>query len=124
MKSWSPALAVSLIAIGSGWIPISGMAATQTQEVVKVAQVKLNPHPMNLKGKRVLLRWNGRYAGDKFLMRIGELLTHYVEPAKVIEMWEVDSSTAAVSGSVEESKEIAAKIVKQRPDIVIAGHVG
>lgn len=121
-KKWLPVLAVSLVVIGLGGIPASGVAVAEG--VAKVGPVKLNPHPANLKGKRVLLRWNGKYYGDKFLIRVGELFTQHVKTVKIIKMWEVDTSTASVSDSLEESEEIAAKIAKQRPDIVIAAHVG
>jgi len=90
------------------------------KKVPKVGHVKLNPHPACLEGKTVLLRWNGKYNGDKFLNRIGELLNQQVRNVKVIKMWEVDSSTAVISKGEEVSELITAKIWKLKPDIVIA----
>ncbi len=42
--------------------------------VVKIDPMKITPHPSTLEGKTVMLRWNGKHNGDKFLERVGELL--------------------------------------------------
>jgi hypothetical protein len=94
--------------------------AAEEKKVPKVGPVKLNPHPSSLEGKTVLLRWNGKYNGDKFLTRVGELLAQQVRNVRVVKMWEVDSSTASMSSSLEASEKITAKIAGQNPDIVIA----
>lgn len=96
------------------------LRAAEVKKVPKVGPVKLNPHPASLEGKIVLLRWNGKYNGDKFLTRVGELLAQQVKNVKVVKMWEVDSSTASMSSSLETSEKITAKIAGQKPDIVIA----
>jgi hypothetical protein len=85
-----------------------------------VGAVKINPHPGSLEGKTVLLRWNGKFNGDRLLNRLGELLTKQVKNVRVIRMWEVDPSTAVMSESPERSREIAGKMIRLRPDIVIA----
>ena len=73
-----------------------------------------------MEGKTVLLRWNGKYNGDKFLARVGELLAQQVKGVKVIRLWEMDSTTAAISKNGEMSEEVAGKMAKLKPDLVIA----
>ena len=93
--------------------------ASDEKKIPKLGPVKLNAHPTSLEGKTVLLRWNGKYNGDKFLIRVGELLTQQVKNVKVIKMWEKDSNTAVISKSGEVSEQITTKIEKLKPDIVI-----
>lgn len=38
---------------------------------VKIEPIKMNLHPLTLEGKTVMLRWNGKHNGDKFLERVG-----------------------------------------------------
>jgi hypothetical protein len=90
------------------------------KEETKVGQVKLNPHPASLEGKTVVLRWNSKLNGDRFLNRVAELLTEKVPGVKIVKMYQVDPSTAVVSEKMENSLQIAAKIVERKPDIVIA----
>jgi predicted transcriptional regulator with HTH domain len=73
-----------------------------------------------LEGKTVLLRWNGKYNGDKFLARLGELLTQQVKNVKILKLWEMDSTTVAISKNGEASEEVANKIARLKPDLVIA----
>lgn len=80
----------------------------------------MNPHPASLEGKTVVLRWNGKPNGDKFLTRVGELLAEQAPGVKVVKMWEVDPSTAVISDGLENSVQIAEKIAAQKPDLVIA----
>ena len=87
---------------------------------IKVGQVKMNPHPASLEGKTVVLRWNSKLNGDKFLDRVAELLTQNVPGVKIVKVYLVDPSTAVVSEKMEGSLQIAAKIVDQKPDLVIA----
>ncbi len=110
-------IALSFILTFVIFIP-SGFGAEQT--LPKVGPMRINPHPAALEGKTVLLRWNGKYNGDKFLFRVGELLEEQVKNAKIIKMWEVDPSTAIISKKAEVSDQIAAKIATLKPDIVIA----
>jgi len=100
---------------------ISGCTrASEDKKVPKVGPVKLNPHPTSLEGKKVLLRWNGKYNGDRFLSRVGELFTQQVKNVKIIKIWEMDKSTAAISKDAEASEQVAASIVELKPDLVIA----
>jgi hypothetical protein len=94
--------------------------ASDEKKIPKLGPVKLNAHPTSLEGKTVLLRWNGKYNGDKFLIRVGELLTQQVKNVKILKMWEKDPGTAVMSKSEEVSKQITAKIERLKPDIVIA----
>ena len=87
---------------------------------VTVGQVKMNPHPASLEGKTVVLRWNSKFNGDKFLDRVAELLTQKAPGVKIVKMYRVDPSTAVVAEKMEDSLKIADKIVAQKPDIVIA----
>ena len=95
-------------------------AKSPEEEFPKVGPVKINPRPSGLEGKTVLLRWNGKYNGDKFLNRVAELFTQRVKGVKIVKMWEVDSSTGVISKSLEVSEQVATKILKQKPDLVIA----
>ena len=94
--------------------------ASEDKKVPKVGPVKMNPHLATLEGKTVLLRWNGKYNGDKYLSRVGELIIQQVKSVKIIKMWEMDKSTAAISKNAEMSEQVAASIAKLKPDLVIA----
>jgi len=106
--------------------------ATQTKEerqewevlnpegVIKIEAMTVNPHPSTLEGKTVMLRWNGKHNGDKFLERVGELLKQKVKDVKVIKSWEVAPETVdPIAGSQERSQEFAKAIAKYKPDLVI-----
>jgi ABC-type Fe3+-hydroxamate transport system substrate-binding protein len=97
-----------------------GAAPTPTKSAVPAGTVKINTHPSSLEGKTVVLRWNSKPNGDKYLTRIGELLTQQVKDVKVVKLWESDPSTAAITKSPEESAAIADKIAALKPDLVIA----
>jgi hypothetical protein len=102
-------------------LSISGESwAASKEELPKVGPVKLNAHPSSLEGKTVVLRWNGKYNGDKFLLRVGELLTQQVKGVKVVRLWEMDKETAAISKNGAMSEEVAGKIAKLKADLVIA----
>jgi hypothetical protein len=90
------------------------------EEGIKVGPVKMVSHPSTLEGRTVLLRWNGKPNGDNFLNRVAELLTEQVKGVKIIKMWEVDKSTAIISGSLEKSEAFAEEIIKLKPDIVVS----
>jgi len=94
--------------------------ASNGRKLPKVGPVRLNPHPASLEGKTVLLRWNGKYNGDRFLNRVGELITQQAKDVKIIKMWEMDKSTAVISRNAEVSEQAAASIGKLKPDLVIA----
>jgi len=88
--------------------------------VVKINAMKVNPHPPTLKGKTVVLRWNGKHNGNHFLDRVGELLVERVGDVKVIKSWEVAPETVdPITGSEERSREFAKAIEKFKPDLVI-----
>ena len=89
--------------------------------VVKIEQMKLNPHPSRLEGKTIMLRSNGKHNGDKFLIRVGELLKEKVMDIKIIYSWEVAPETVdPITGSLERSKKFAQKLASFKPDLVIA----
>jgi ABC-type Fe3+-hydroxamate transport system substrate-binding protein len=90
------------------------------EEGIKVGPVKMVSHPSTLEGRTVLLRWNGKPNGDNFLNRVAELLTEQVKGVKIIKIWEVDKSTAIISGSLEKSEAFAEEIIKLKPDIVVS----
>lgn len=114
-------LVISLLAVGLSACGGGEASEKEAPEgVVSVGSVELNPHPATLEGKTVVLRWNGKHNGDNFLTRVGELLTEQVKDVKIINMWEVEPDTAAMSESLEVSEEFAAKIAEQKPDLVIA----
>ena len=95
-------------------------AVAATEKAPKVGPVKINAHPASLEGKTVLLRWNGKLNGDKFLTCVGEHLTQQVKNVKIIKLWEMDKSTAAISKDLQASEQVAAAIAKLKPDLVIA----
>jgi hypothetical protein len=107
-----------------GLLLVSVMAAqaeaAADKQLPKVGPVKINAHPAGLEGKTVVLRWNGKPNGDKFLTRFGEILSQQVKGVKIVKMWEVDKTTATISKTPEASKAIADKIAAYKPAIVIA----
>lgn len=110
-------------------IPLSISSATEMKQkweflnpegVIKIEPMKINPHPTTLEGKTIMLRWNGKHNGDKFLERISELLVDTVKNVKVIKSWEVAPETVdPIAGSQERSQEFARTIAKFKPDLVI-----
>lgn len=105
-----------VLLVGAVW----DSAVAAAEKVPKVGPVKINPHPASLDGKTVLLRWNGKMNGDKFLIRVGELLTQQVKDVKIIKLWEVDKNTATIPKNLESSEQVAATVAKLKPDLVIA----
>jgi hypothetical protein len=99
---------------------LSGYVVAKEEKAPKVGPVKLNPHPASLEGKTVLLRWNGKFNGDKYLIRVGELLSQQVKNVKIVKLWEMDKNTAAISKDLQASEQVAATIAKLKPDLVIA----
>ena len=88
--------------------------------VIKIEPMEINPHPTTLEGKTVLLRWNGKHNGDKFLDRLAELLAQKVKGIKIIKSWEVAPETVdPISGSPERSMELMKKLAAFKPDLVI-----
>jgi hypothetical protein len=64
---------------------LSGYAmASEDKKIPKVGPMRMNSRPASLEGKTVLLRWNGKYNGDKFLSRVGELIPQQVKSVKII----------------------------------------
>lgn len=95
-------------------------AKTESKAVTKMGAVAYNAHPASLEGKTVVLRWNGKYNGDKLLNKVAELLPLQIKDVKVVKMWEVDKATAVISDSMENSMAIVKKIADQKPAMVIA----
>lgn len=126
MKSCEFILAFIFIVCLAVPVPSIAKEAVQTWELImpqgkeKIEPIKMNLHPSTLEGKTVVLRWNGKPNGENFLNRVAELLTKQVKDIKIIKMWETDPATAQISHSQEVSKEIAAKIAKLKPSLVIA----
>jgi len=90
------------------------------EPIPKIGPVKLNPHPSDLAGKTVLLRWNGKMNGDKYLDYLGNLLSKKYKGIKIIKVWKTNPETAIISGKTETSEQIAGKIAAMKPDVVIA----
>ena len=131
MKSigFSKGLLIATILIGLLGSPIDILAKEKMQEwelinpegVVKIEPMKLNPHPTSLERKTIMLRSNGKHNGDKFLIRVGELLKDKVKDIKIIYSWEVAPETVdPITGSHERSKRFAQKLASFKPDLVIA----
>ena len=122
-------LLIALILAGLLGGPIDILAVEKIQDwdlinpegVVKIEIMKLNPHPSRLEGKTIMLRSNGKHNGDKFLIRVGELLKDKVKDIKIIYSWEVAPETVdPITGSHERSKKFAQKLASFKPDLVIA----
>lgn len=122
-------LLIAAILAGLSGDPIDVLAEEKIQDwelinpegVVKIELMKLNLHPPNLEGKTIMLRSNGKHNGDKFLIRVGELLKDKVKDIKIIYSWEVAPETVdPITGSHERSKKFAQKLASFRPDLVIA----
>jgi hypothetical protein len=131
MKLLGFAKGLLLAVILAGWIgdPIDVSAKQKVQDwelvnpegVIKIEPMKLNPHPSHLEGKTIMLRSNGKHNGDKFLIRVGELLKDKVKSVKIIYSWEVAPETVdPITGSYERSKRFAQKLASFKPDLVIA----
>jgi hypothetical protein len=86
---------------------------------VRTEAGEVNPHPGDLRGKTVVLYWNGKPNGDVFLDRTGELLVERVENVKVIKAWEVSPSTRYTDPTPEGSRTTAGEIAKLKPDMVV-----
>ena len=110
-------LLVLVLAFGLHGLFASAMAA---EKPPKVGPVTLNAHPASLDGKTVVLRWNGKYNGDLYLNRVGELLAQQFKNVKIIKLWETDKATADVSKNGAASEQTAATIAKLQPALVIA----
>jgi hypothetical protein len=117
-KRWL--LLTALVAFIVGGLLCGSPVLAAKEQVPLVGPVTLNAHPKSLEGKTVVLRWNSKFNGDKFLDRLGELLIQKVPKVKIVKMYLVDPSTVVVSKSMEESQGIAARIAERKPDIVIA----
>ena len=90
------------------------------QGVIKIEPMEINPHPSTLEGKTVLLRWNGKHNGDRFLERVAELLKQKVKNINIIYSWEFAPETVdPISGSQERSMELMKKLAALKPDLVI-----
>src|SRR5271157_2881226 len=84
------------------------------------ATMQLNSHPSSLEEKTIMLRWNGKHNGDRFLNRIGELLIKEVKGVKIIRSWEVAPETVEpITGSQERSMDLMKKLAAYKPDLVI-----
>lgn len=108
-------VALSLSACGG-----SASEAESPQSAVSIGPVKINPHPTSLEGKTVVLRWNSKPKGDKYLTRTGELLAQQVKVIKAVKLREMDPSTAEVSSSLNDGTAVADKVAALKPDLVIA----
>jgi len=128
MKGFTKGPGIGLLIILLIGIPLSTVAAEPSQVwevinpegVVRIEPMKINPHPNTLQGKTVLLRWNGKHNGDRFLKRIGELLAENVRDIRIIRSWEAAPETAdPITGSQERSERFAKILAGFKPDIVI-----
>jgi hypothetical protein len=91
--------------------------------IVSVQPMSLNPHPGELEGKKILLRWNGKHNGDLFLNRIAERLLDQIKGVRIIKAWEKAPDTVvAISGSQERSFSLAETCAALKPDIVIGSY--
>jgi hypothetical protein len=129
LLGFTKGLLIAVILAGLLGGPIDILAEEKIQDwdlinpegVVKIEIMKLNPHPSRLEGKTIMLRSNGKHNGDKFLVRVGELLKDKVKDIKIIYSWEVAPETVdPITGSHERSKRFAQKLSSFKPDLVIA----
>jgi hypothetical protein len=103
--------------------PVHTWELVNPEGVIKVEPLRLCWHPGTLRGKTMLLRWNGKQNGDVFLNRVAELLAEKVKGIRVVKAWEVfPDSIEAISGSQERSVALAKGLSALKPDIVIGSH--
>jgi hypothetical protein len=100
------------------FIPLQN--ATGKEPIPRIGPLKLNLHPSDLTGKKVLLRWNGKMNGDRYLESLGNLLSYKYKAIKIIKVWKILPETAVISKKTEISEQIASKIAAMKPDVVIA----
>ncbi len=118
---------IMIVLLASTMVP----ALTSAQEVAQEWEL-INPEgtiaikvskpasrPATLEGKTIVLRWNSKHNGDNYLNRLAELFAEKVPSAKVIKLYEVDTSTIKTSGSNSESARIAKVMKDLKADIVI-----
>ena len=129
LLGFTKSLLIPVVLAGFLGGPIDILAVEKIQDwdlinpegVVKIEIMKLNPHPSRLEGKTIMLRSNGKHNGDKFLIRVGEMLRDKVNDIKIIYSWEVAPETVdPITGSHERSKKFAKKLASFKPDLVIA----
>jgi len=89
--------------------------------VVNIEPMKVNPHPVSLEGKTVVLQWNGKQNGDNFLNQVAALLIENVKNIKIIKAWQEAPEVKIISQNPEKSRQLAQRIAAFRPDLVIAG---
>jgi hypothetical protein len=120
-------LLIFTILIGFLMVPTFTLAKEMVQEwelinpegVVKIEPMKINPHPTTLQGKTVVLRWNGKQNGDKFLNQVAELLAEKVKDVKIIKAYELVLQHNTISQNQDQSMQVAKEIAAMKPDIVI-----
>jgi len=95
------------------------MELINPEGVTRIDPIRPAPRISTLRDKTIVLRWNGKHNGDHYLNRVAELFVGQEIGVKVIKLWEVDPSTAAISQSPAESDGIASKIVGLGADLVI-----
>ena len=89
--------------------------------VVNIEQMKVNPHPVSLEGKTVVLQWNGKQNGDNFMNHVAALLIENVKNIKIIKAWQEAPEVKIISQNPEKSRQLAQRIAAFKPDLVIAG---
>ncbi len=117
-----------LIIVGLLVTPLIASAADVVQEwklvnpegVVNIEPMKLAPRLTTLEGKTVVLQWNGKTNGDKFLNQIAEMLTQQFKGIKLVKAWELAPKLKTISQNQTNSQKIADKIASWKPDLVIA----
>lgn len=127
---WKLALPAALLLAGP-LPPLPGQAAESPQPwelvspkgVQHIEPVEVLPHDMDLNGKTVVLRWNGKPNGDNVLHRLADLLNRKFEGIKVIKSWEVDKN-ASMGGTDRAAfggtDGVADLIAGMGPNLVIA----
>lgn len=87
--------------------------------VVKIIPANPAKRPDTLVDKTILLRWNAKHNADNLLNRLAELFQEKIPSAKIIKLYETNPETNVISRGLSESVEIAQKIAKLKPDLVI-----
>ena len=90
--------------------------------VIHVEVMKLNPHPVSLEGKTVMLRANGKHNSGTFLDRMAELLEKEVKGIQILKSWSLAPESNVLSHSPDRSRQIAETLAKFKPDLVIASN--
>ena len=88
--------------------------------IIQKASIDPAKRITSLDGKTIALRWNSKHNGDVLLNHLAELLAQKYPTAKIVKLYETDTSLNGISGAASESERVAKAVASVKPDLVIA----